>query len=180
MKDVEHRKPAGAEERTSNSDDEHEASVTERILEVRVADFDEFFEESSEALRAALDGEAQPAGLAFETPQQLLRLFTDARYELLETIRTERPESIRELARLVERDPSAVHRDLDELGEYGIVEFEEHGRAKRPVLGYDEIRVSVDLTFEANGVDDGTTTEFGAAVDRGPSADGGAADDEEE
>lgn len=167
MTDTDHRPTTREEDRTTTRNDERDESITERVLEVRIAEFDEFFEASSEALRAGLAGDPQPAGLAFETPQQLLRLFSAARHELLETIQTERPESMRELARLVERDPSAVHRDLDELAEYGIVEFEECGRAKRPVLGYDEIHVEVDLTF-------GTKTADGAGA-----ADGEAPADHE-
>lgn len=124
------------------------STVTERVLEVRVQSFDEFADESKAALRKALeDEEYEPAVLAFETPGQAFSLFTDARYELLETIRREQPGSIRELARVLDRDVSAVHRDLDALAEYGIVEFEQEGRAKRPMVGYEEIRIDVDLTF---------------------------------
>jgi len=123
-------------------------TVTERVLEVRVQSFEEFADQSEAALRQALEAdEYEPAVLAFETPGQALSLFTDARYELLEAIRRERPGSIRELARVLDRDVRAVHRDLDALAEYGIVEFEADGRAKRPMVGYEEIRIDVDLTF---------------------------------
>ncbi len=127
---------------------EQNRTVTERVLEVRVQSFEEFADESREALQKAVEAdEYEPAVLAFETPGQALSLFTDARYELLEAIRREQPGSIRELARVLDRDVRAVHRDLDALAEHGIVEFEQEGRAKRPVVGYEEIRIDVDLTF---------------------------------
>lgn len=124
-------------------------SETERVLEIRVQDFDSFAADSTAALEDTLrtrDGE--PSVLAFETPRQALSLFSDARYELLETIRTADPESIRELARLVDRGPSAVHRDLERLADYGIVTFREEGRNKRPILTYEQIRIDLDLTFD--------------------------------
>ena len=66
--------------------------------------------------------------------------------ELLRTLARERPESIRETARLVERDVRQVHRNLTELEDLGLVEFEEDGRSKRPGLWYDEIAVELPLT----------------------------------
>ena len=122
---------------------------TERVLEIRVQDFDSFAAESVAALdEAVATREGDPSVLAFETPRQALRLLSDARFELLETIRTESPDSIRELARLVERDVSIVHTDLELLAEHDIVELHTEGRNKRPTVAYEGIRIDVDLSFE--------------------------------
>jgi predicted transcriptional regulator len=124
-------------------------SETERILEIRVQDFDSFAAESVTALdEAVATREGTPSVLAFETPHQALRLLSNARFELLETIRTENPESIRGLARLVDRDVSAVHADLELLAEHGIVELHTEGRNKRPTVAYEGIHIDVDLSFE--------------------------------
>lgn len=53
---------------------------------------------------------------------------------LLEAIVNERPESIRQTAEAVDRDYREVHRNLQELGSLGVIEFEEDGASKRPVL----------------------------------------------
>lgn len=66
---------------------------------------------------------------------------TPRRLELLRTLRTEDVESVRDLARRLERDKGQVSRDLSELAELGIVEYEVSGRAKRPVLVQDHIVV---------------------------------------
>ena len=66
--------------------------------------------------------------------------------ELLRTLARERPESIRETARLVDRDVRQVHRNLKELESLGLIEFEEDGRSKRPGVWYDEIAVELPLT----------------------------------
>lgn len=75
-------------------------------------------------------------------------MFNATNIALLQAIAREQPESIRELARLVERDVSPVHRDLDRLEDYGLVAFEQGvGWAKRPVVPYDEIDISVPLSL---------------------------------
>jgi predicted transcriptional regulator len=53
--------------------------------------------------------------------------------------------SIRETARLVDRDIKQVSENLERLDEYGVVEFVEDGRAKRPVVPYDEIDIRLPL-----------------------------------
>lgn len=65
--------------------------------------------------------------------------------ELLRTIASEEPASIREAARLVDRDVRQVHDNLWELGQLGLVAFDRSGRAHRPVVDYDRIEVAVDL-----------------------------------
>ena len=65
--------------------------------------------------------------------------------ELLRAIAHEEPSSIRETARLVNRDVRQVHDNLWTLGGEGLVEFERDGRARRPVVDYDEIELEIGL-----------------------------------
>jgi predicted transcriptional regulator len=65
--------------------------------------------------------------------------------ELLSVIADAEPDSIREAARLVDRDVRQVHDNLWELGQLGLVEFDRGGRAHRPVVDYDRIEVTVGL-----------------------------------
>lgn len=133
------------------TEQETDQPETEQVLEIRVQNFDSFAAESIAALDEAVSTrEGDPSVLAFETPRQALRLLSDARFELLETIRAENPESIRELARLVERDVSTVHKDIELLADHGIVELRSEGRNKRPTVAYEEIHIDVDLSFESD------------------------------
>lgn len=75
------------------------------------------------------------------------RALTEKRTELVDEISTGEVESVRDLARRVDRDVSIVSRDLDVLFEEGIVDYEEDGRAKRPVLRNDTVLVE-PLVFE--------------------------------
>lgn len=75
------------------------------------------------------------------------RALTEKRTELVEEIATGEAESVRDLARRVDRDVSIVSRDLDVLFESGIVDYEQDGRAKRPVLRNETVLVE-PLVFE--------------------------------
>lgn len=61
----------------------------------------------------------------------ILKILTKERLKLLRTVRDEGPfESIADLARAVDRDPSRVSRDLTWLVEADLVRLEQHGRSK--------------------------------------------------
>jgi predicted transcriptional regulator len=104
---------------------------------------------TSEAFEQALAGDASGEDaarrLSFETTDQLAQVFTPRAIDLLQAIAQEEPASIREAARLVDRDIKQVSENLDRLEEYGVVEFVEKGRAKRPVVPYDEIDIQLPL-----------------------------------
>ena len=91
-------------------------------------------------------GEDVPHVINFENPSDLRALLTDRRVELLRSIMAERPESIRQLADRVDRDVKTIHDDLQVLGEYDIVHFEQAGRAKRPFVPYETIEVSLEIS----------------------------------
>jgi len=84
--------------------------------------------------------------LAIEDLETFGRVFRSTNLELLEAIVEHNPASIRELARLVDRNPPKVLENVNELADYGLLELEEEGRAKRPVVWYDEIDVDLPLT----------------------------------
>lgn len=89
----------------------------------------------------------------YRDEESLHRVTRPKNLELLRTLASERPESIRETARFVGRDVRQVHRNLNELEDLGLVEFEEDGRSKQPTVWYDEIAVELKLT-----TDDDTNT----------------------
>jgi len=84
--------------------------------------------------------------LAIEDLETFGRVFRSTNLELLEAIVEHDPASIRELARLVERNPPEVLENVNELADYGLLELEKDGQAKRPVVWYDEIDVDLPLT----------------------------------
>lgn len=61
-------------------------------------------------------------------------VFTRKRMELIKAIMDYRPNSIRELAFKVQRDIKNVFDDLKVLDDHDIVDFEDIGRARKPIV----------------------------------------------
>ena len=99
-------------------------------------------------------GEAVPRVINFQNPSDLRALLTDRRVELLQSIMDESPDSIRQLASRVDRNVKSVHDDLQVLTDYGIVHFEQAGRAKRPFVPYETIEVTLEISAPSRAVDD--------------------------
>ena len=103
-----------------------------------------------EAMRRVASGDRTPekAGLYFENIEELRRILTEKRLELLFAISRHRPESVRQPAGLVERDYKNVNTDVALLQRLGLVTLEAkraRGRAQVPIVPYDEIQVTIDL-----------------------------------
>jgi predicted transcriptional regulator len=83
--------------------------------------------------------------ISFESPEVLFRRITPKRWTLLTALQAAGPQSVRELARIVERDVKNVHGDVRALMEVGLVE-----RAGDTVhVPFDEIRAAFTLTRAA-------------------------------
>lgn len=93
------------------------------------------------------------ATLQFGTYDDFVGSLTPLRLNLIRAIAEEAPESMREAARLVERDVSDVHSDLKQLEVLGILTLEEGGPsgAIQPVVPFDRIEVHIDYPL----IDDG-------------------------
>ena len=114
-------------------------------VQIKSADRNDL-EERLEAIDAGDDVEPDEPTLSIDDLETFGRVFRSTNLELLETIVEHEPGSIRELARLVDRNPPEVLENVNELADYGLVELEEDGRAKRPVVWYDEIDANIPLT----------------------------------
>jgi predicted transcriptional regulator len=91
-------------------------------------------------------GEYAGEFMSFESPASLFRLLTPARWGTLEALQRAGHCGLRELARILERDASAVHRDIAALIERGLVEKDENGRLFVP---FSRIHAEFDLAKAA-------------------------------
>ena len=91
----------------------------------------------------------------FGSYAELGRLLSQKNLELLDAIFEYEPESIRKSAELVDRDYKQVHRNLSELEDIGVIEFEGggSGRAKKPILAYDGLEIDIPFAGSEDGVD---------------------------
>lgn len=129
-------------------------------LIVTVGTLDDVESRSREAMAQALSGdhpdEDAPRRLTFEDTNELARVFSPRSIDLLRALVREEPDSMREAARLVDRDIKSVSRNLEKLAEYDVVEFVEEGRSKRPVVPYDDIRIDLGLDASRESTDRAT------------------------
>lgn len=82
--------------------------------------------------------------LSFPSFETLGKVVTGVRLELLSAIRTSKPKSIQELARLVKRDFKNVYQDVKLLAEYGLIELKEKGprKASHPIAKFTELLIA--------------------------------------
>ena len=117
-------------------------------LKVTVGKRDRLDQRTRRRIKAAQEGDAlddsQPV-LNFGSYAELSRLLSQKNLELLDAVFEHEPESIREAAELVNRDYKQVHRNLSELEDIGVIEFEGDGsgQAKKPVLAYDGLEIDI-------------------------------------
>jgi len=100
-----------------------------------------------------LDDQDGKATLQFGTYDDFVDSLTPLRLELIRAIAEKAPESMREAARLVERDVSDVHSDLKQLEVLGILTLEAGGPsgAMQPIVPFDRIEVHIDYPLIDNG-----------------------------
>lgn len=124
------------------------SNESDSVLRITSVPWEVWKEESIENLGRFVDGQSSGGRhrLNFEDPTQIQRILTPRRLELLRSVMTDPPESIRGLAARLDRNVSDVHEDVQLLTEYDIVHLETEGRAKRPVVPYGEIRIEVRLS----------------------------------
>lgn len=102
------------------------------------------------------DGEEVPHTINFQDPSVLHKLFTERRLNLLQSVMTDPPDSIRALADRLDRGVSEVHDDVHVLNDLGILYFENGpGRRKRPRVPYE--RIQIELELGDNGEDEAGT-----------------------
>ena len=110
-------------------------------------------EDTLEAIDAGEDVDPNPSRLSIESLATFGRIFRPTNLELLEAIVEHNPSSIRELARRVDRHPPEVTENVHELADYGLIELEDDGRAKRPTVWYDEFEFSGDVPVQGLNTD---------------------------
>lgn len=116
---------------------------TKNVLVVTIGGGEEMYEEGLEAIRRLDRDESigEPTTVTFANERQLGEVFNEHTYRLLRVVREEQPDSIRETARLLDRDVKNVHEELTTLEALGIVRFEEDGQSKRPIFPYDDLLI---------------------------------------
>ena len=133
-------------------------------LHITVGDREQLREDALQFVQAAeaenLDDPDGKAVLQFGSYGDLVDSLTPLRLELIQAIADHDPQSMREAARLVDRDVSDVHSDLKQLEVLGVLELEEGGPggAMQPVVPFDRIEMHIDYPLVDGLGGDGAPT----------------------
>ena len=118
---------------------------------IKLSDEKAFFARGKRLAQRADQGQKISAGLtiSFEDATDLLRLLTGSRLDVLRAAKA-LPGSISDIAQRLQRDRSAVKRDLDALAQAGLVQFESktlagHGQMKEVSVTAKRFRLQADL-----------------------------------
>lgn len=112
------------------------------------SDFHDDVTDEIEALERDETADSIPT-LSFTSYDDLMATLTPRVLELIEAIRREEPASINETARVVDRDVKNVHEELSRLAQLGIIFFEDDGQRKRPIVWFDELRITLPFDPKA-------------------------------
>jgi len=67
------------------------------------------------------------------------KIMTEKKLEILHTLDEKEVSGVRDLAGEIDRDPGQVTKDLKQLWQYGLMDYEKNGRKKEPVRTADKI-----------------------------------------
>lgn len=117
-------------------------------IKITIKDRMQVLNEFAEALSKARKGESieKRNELSFGSMETLRSILTGKRIELLKIIKHTNPNSLYELAQLVNRDLKSVNTDVKVLSSLGLLSFEKEasGRKKmKPIVEFDKLNVEI-------------------------------------
>ena len=125
--------------------------IKTKKLKLCIEGTEQFKKKIKEELKAIDKGKAKTLredSTSFQSLDQLRKFLTTKRLELLRVIRHKKPQSIYELAKLVERTPENVNTDLKFLERLGFVEItkvKEIRKKSIPEVSYDRMTLEIPV-----------------------------------
>jgi len=125
--------------------------IKTKKLKLYIEDTEQFKKRIKEELKAIDKGKAKTLredSTSFQSLDQLRKFLTTKKLELLRVIRHKKPQSIYELAKLVERTPENVNTDLKFLERLGFVEVtkvKEIRKKSIPEVSYDRMTLEIPV-----------------------------------
>lgn len=118
-------------------------------LIVGIASYEQLKERSIAIARGAYKPKKDEPKVWFTSIESLAQVLSKENMLLLEIIKTQKPESITELADLAGREVSNTSRTLKTMKKYGLVDFKKgKHRAMMPVLPYKNLKIEHDVFYK--------------------------------
>ena len=118
------------------------------IVVMNDEDYGDHLNQLFEKVKEGEISESEPQKIVARNTDDIGKILTRGRIRLLHTIRQNKPESISELARMLDRKESNVHNDITFLEGIGLLEIKKGKNhvKKIPVVDYDALHITVPLT----------------------------------
>lgn len=118
------------------------------IIVINDEEYGDHLNKLFEKVKEGKINESEPHKIVSCTTEDIGKILTRERIRLLHMIREKKPESISELARILDRKESNVHNDLTFLEGIGLLEIKKGKNhvKKVPVVDYDALHITVPLT----------------------------------
>ena len=125
--------------------------IKTKELKLYIEYTERFKKKIKEELTAIHRGKAKSLrgdSISFQSLDQLRKFLTPKRLELLRVVRHKKPESIYELAKLVDRTPENVNTDIKFLEQLGFVEVTKINDIRKrsvPEVDYDKMTLEIPI-----------------------------------
>lgn len=118
-----------------------------KVLEIRVESLNDSFDKFREVFNRALAGETveKEEYIAVSSVEELNKLLSPKRIQLLNFLKRNKVNSVRELSEKIGRDYKNVYTDLKLFEKLGIIKFEKVNSNLVPKVLYDELDIKVPL-----------------------------------
>ena len=118
-----------------------------RKVKIGIKSIEEALEDAREVMKKLEQGERvrKETGVYFTSLEAFRKAVTPKRLELLHIVKTRKPSSINELARMAKRDIKNVADDVKYLEQIGLIEKKETDRKTKPVVKYDRIALEITV-----------------------------------
>lgn len=116
-------------------------------IKIEIRDIKDIFEDVKDTVRKIEQGEklkpVKKPEIYFTSLEAFRKALTPKRFELIHIIKTKKPQSINELARMAKRDVKNIADDLRYLEQAGLVEKKVLGKEVRPSVNYDRLDLQI-------------------------------------
>lgn len=116
-------------------------------IKVGIKNLREILKDTADVMKKAERGErlkpVKEPEVYFTSFEALRKALTPKRLELLHIIKTKKPSSMNELARIAKRDIKNVTEDVRYLEQIGFIEKKETDRKITPVVNYDKVMLEM-------------------------------------
>jgi len=116
-------------------------------VEIGIKSIETSLEEAKETMKTIAQGGKvkRKMGVYFTSFEAFRKALTPKRLELLHTIKTRHPKSIKELAEITRRDMKNISEDVKYLEQIGFIEKQEKDREIRPFINYDKLALEIAI-----------------------------------